>query len=228
MAFREARTLEVRFPWGEHHALRVAGRARGVDDGGEVLGAHLRGPTTHGLAVPCQSLAAARPELLEGRRPGDRVQVEAHDVVKGRQLGANLLHLGGLDGVRDEYDLRPGVLQDVGHLLGGQRGVDGRIRGPGAQGPEVGDRPLRPVFGEDSHTIALVDPEGPQAQGDLLHGRAQLVGARGLPPLGGVVLEVLGLSELVHSAVEDLADRLDRHRRVFHRPPTPVPPHVGG
>ena len=57
-------------------------------------------------------------------------------------------------------------------LAGGQRGVDRHVGGTRGQAGVVGDRPLRPVLGEDRHAVAVAHAQLAQAD------------ARGVDPLG--------------------------------------------
>ena len=91
---------------GEHDPLGVAGGARGVDEGGEVVSRHLGGAPAHRVGVGAERLPALRPQLVERRRPRGGRGVEADDVPEVRELRADLRDLRRLGRVRDEDDLR--------------------------------------------------------------------------------------------------------------------------
>src|SRR5262249_56124816 len=71
---------------------------------------------------------------------------------------------------------------------------------------------------EDRHPVALADPEGHEARGELLHRRPELVGGDGTPRPVLLVLEVLRLPVRVHGVVEEVAYGAGRHQR----PPRPA------
>ncbi len=199
---------------GEHDPLGVAGGARGVDEGGEVVLREGGRLAAHGVAVGGEGLPALRPQLVERGGAGDGVGVEADDVLQPREAGAHLGDLRRLGRVRDEHDLRLRVVEDVEHLRRGQRRVDRRVRRSGAQGGEVGEGPLRPVLGDDGDLVAAGDPEGPQAHRDLLDRGPELLRADRAPRAVPLVLQVLRLAVGVDRTIEEVADGLDGHARL--------------
>ena len=160
-------------------ALGAAGRARRVDDRGDV--------GEHGEA-------AASGDLLVGHRLGagqdrlDRAVVEQQHLAQGRGVRADLLDGGGVRGGLDDEERHVRVGEDPQHLLGGGRLVQGH--GDGADGPDgpVEQRPLVPRVGHDPDPVTGLHPAGDQALGDrddlgveLLRGQRDPGPARAAP-----------------------------------------------
>ncbi len=140
---------------GQHHALRLAGGARGVDERGHVV--RPRG----GSAATDLGVVGFLPPGEEIRPADDtrarRHLVHQHDRLQpGRRLSAGLEPLERF-AVLDHRHHGLRVLGDVAALLGGAVRVDpGRAR-PHRDRREVGDEPLRAVLGQDHDPLARLD-----------------------------------------------------------------------
>ena len=131
----------------QHRALRVPGRAGGVENGGQILG---------------------RVQRRLGDRPGGRQQIGKRDVLQ-RVLGpdANLeretwdLGLDRVDRLRKRLEvdqrLHAGILEDVGDLLRVQQQVHGHDRRARFQDAEVGDRERVAVHAVEPDAVARRD-----------------------------------------------------------------------
>ena len=154
---------------GQHHALRVAGGARGVDEGGEVVGGRLqrRRPASRG-AMP----VAARPRASTSSKamtPGPAADSSnAITCASAGRLAAHRQHLVQLGRGRDQYRDGAGVAQDVLGLLAGKGGVDRDVGAAGGETGVVGDGPLGPVLREDRHPIAGRTSQLQQAEAQVL------------------------------------------------------------
>ena len=141
---------------GQFGTLRVAGGARGVDDGGQIVGAHgghalvqFLVRNSHAQTFErAQCVALEHENLLQGRAVVlDRVEpVEALAVVGKSQLDRRIVH--------DALGLRGGVGVVDRHAYRAHRGQR-----------EVEDAPFETGGGEDGYRVALGDAERDQAFG---------------------------------------------------------------
>ena len=90
------------------------------------------------------------------------------------QRSRTCVDLGDLRGVLAEDGADARVGEDVLALLGRVGVVDRDDRRAGAQGAEVGERPLRARAGEDRDVVAALDPELGEPAGDLVDRAAEL------------------------------------------------------
>ncbi len=164
---------------GLHHALRGAGGARGVDDGGDVRGAHRSHP---GLQLAAKALAVLAPEAAKGV-PGDRpvrgrarIALHDHDLLEPLHLALHLEHLGELGRVLDEEGLHLRVVDDVLDEVGRVGRIDRDRAAAHREDREVGLHPLRAARREDPHRLVLAAAQREQPGGQLAHDLA------GLPP----------------------------------------------
>lgn len=138
---------------GQLAALGPPGGARGVDQGGRILGAQpvqTRGQL--GRFHPCGRLG----QLVEGLGAGAvDVQHPAQGGQLGGQLGDHRRVLVGLG----ECQHRLGVLQHPAHLLGGGRLVDRHGDRAHRQDRQVEDRPFVAGGREDRHPVAGLYPQ---------------------------------------------------------------------
>ena len=174
------------------HALGAPGRARGVEDVGQVVGPARR---LEGRAVAGGGLAPAEHrDRRSGRRPGAvlRAGVDQGDEAArpGLDVAAQQVavgHHGG--GAR--------VLEHVGHLGRGQAGVHGHGHAAGPVGGRVGDEPAQGQLGVqvDADAGAGLEAGLEQAAGHGV-GRAVPLGEGHGPDVdhreGGLVAELLG------------------------------------
>ena len=137
---------------GQHHALGVAGGARGVDQRGEVVRVRpaARPPASAGTwpARPCPRASRS----ANGITPGP--VASASNAMMCRSAGARRLpdveDLLQLRLAGDEDRHGAGVAQDVVDLARGEGGVDRDVGAAGGEAGEVGDGPLGPVLARGS------------------------------------------------------------------------------
>ena len=176
----------------EPHPLGPPGRAGGVDDDGEALGARApvdaRLDEVRGLGQPLAPLGG---ELVDDDDPAVLAALagERDDVLHPGDLTAHALQLGDLVGVLGEDELAARVGEDVGDVLGDRRRVDGRRRATGADDREVGEHPLDPRRGGDRDAVLELHPECDEARGPLLDDLVGVAPGEGRE-LGRLPLEV--------------------------------------
>ena len=143
---------------GEHHALRLTGRARGVDDGRQLVAAHRVGR----FAI-CGNRAGRLRRCAFGLHLGNRQidtgvsrRPEADDGAECGTFGTNPLDFRGLLGCRNEDCRRTAIAKDVGRLLRREVGVERYVRECGSEAGVVGDRPLGPILGQNRDAVATL------------------------------------------------------------------------
>ncbi len=150
---------------GEHAALRRPGRAGGVDDRRDVVGAD-RGNAR--VEVGVGDLRAGRAQLVERHRAA-ALALEAQHVLEAGQRVADLGELRELALVLAEEHAGARVVEHVLALLRRVGLVDRHHDCAGADRAEVGERPLGTRVGEDRDAIAWRDAEADQALRDGPH-----------------------------------------------------------
>ena len=131
-----------------HHALGRAGRARGVHDGGQVVGrAHRLASQGRGLG---DDVLPARVALL-------RVGLGQRVVDAGQPLGDARLHAQPAVELADEQQLGLAVLEDLADGAGGQRRVQRHRDRAGHPDGVVGHHPVRRVLRQHGHLVAGAD-----------------------------------------------------------------------
>ncbi len=148
----------------EAHALGPAGRAGGVDDDGEAVGAERVDPVVDRRGAGFEQLTAAGREVVGRDHPAVLAagSGERDDLAHAREVTAPLGQLGDLGLVLGEDDAALGVAEDVGDVVGDRRRVDGRRRAAAADDREVGENPLDPGRRRDGDAVLGLDPEGDQ------------------------------------------------------------------
>ena len=176
---------------GDLATLGPAGGSRGVDDGGQVVGA---------------AAAAGRQQIGIGDRRatvGQAVQaavVQLVDRLEFGEVGGQPADGGGV--VVGVHDHRPGarVGQDPADLLGRRRGVDGHRHRAGRPDRVVADGPFVAGGREQTDPVAGLDPGRDQSLGRGSHLRGELGGGDRFPHLvaaaqqRGVGAEPLGVA----------------------------------
>ena len=175
---------------GQHHALGFARGAGGVDERGEIVGIDLRRRWR---------IAAAAEKGFEFVHPD--------------HVGNDALDLGCLLTVPDDDHLGPGVLEDVGAVLGKQRRVDRHVDGAEVVACPIGHRPFEAVVGEDGDAVAVADPQRGQPGGTGFHLVGDLVGGDGLPGLPDLAPVAVGSG----MALEALREEFVEGRRIHVR-----------
>ena len=158
----------------EHAALGAAGRARGVDDRGQVEGRRRRTP---GLEVRVGDVGAEAGQHPHG------VVVDRPDVPQLLEVGAHLGDPGQVGRPLGDHGAGPGVAQDVSHLLGRRRLVHGHRHRAREPDRVVEERPLVPGPGDEGHPVAGLDAGGDQSLRDVAYLGQELRGGDVLPLL---------------------------------------------
>ena len=171
----------------DHAALRRSGGPGGVDEGADVLRADRR---VARLPFLGRVRGATRAQLLE-RDHVVRLALHQHDLLELRELLADRHDLGELLGVLDDHELRVGVLEHVLAFLGRVGLVDRDDDRADAERGEIDVRPFGAGVGQDRDLVALLDPEGDQAEGELRDGLPDL-GERAVEPVARRSLEQNG------------------------------------
>ncbi len=194
----------------QHHALRVAGGAAGVGQGGKVgpgIDGH-RGRLRRVFRQQILQPVHARGHLgLLAEQPLESRQILT-DVGDHReiQLDAGLRDLL-VEDVLADGDARAAVLDLVAHLVAGVDRADRRDGGAALQRREIGDDELRAVEQIKRHPVALLHAEVRQCVRQAVGGLAQLAVAD-----RAAVEHHRGVAgRLVRGFVERLRHRLQRH-----------------
>ena len=189
----------------QHRALGDPGGAGGIDDRGEGVGRHGLGPPPE-FAEPGQvgfGVGEGRQHVRFGARLG---RVERNHALEAGELGPDRGDLLGLRGGRDEDEPCPGIPEQDGDLIGGQRRVDRHHHRAERQRGVVDHGPLGPVLREDGNPVSRDEAPGVEHRGDLGDSLLHLAISDGVPR--PVPLEAKGFhsAEAVHSPVEDPCD----------------------
>ena len=149
----------------EQHALRIAGGARRIEDGGDRLGPRGERLLPKRLVAQADGIELHEVAPRHGALGHLAGGIENDDVAEFGALVPNLHELRELDIVLGEDGPGARVLQDVGDLGRGQAGIDRDVADARAQAGVVGERPLGAVGGKDGRSLPTPDPEGPQPAG---------------------------------------------------------------
>ncbi|MPM74296.1 hypothetical protein SDC9_121282 [bioreactor metagenome] len=197
-------------PVGEAYALRPAGGAGGVDQRRQGVGAGRGDGGVHAARVVGEPRGAECPEGLPGDDLAAGVEVrhvlrieddDLHHRVEGVPVQPDLVDLFGILG---EDDPRPGVPEDVRHVLVVGVGVDGGGGAARAHDGKVDQDPLDPRAGRDRDPVLELQSEGEQASGQLEDAVVRLVPAHRGPGVVGATVEV-------RRAGPELLDRRQEH-----------------
>jgi hypothetical protein len=208
----------------EHHGLRGARRARGVDERGEALGLDRLDALVHFLLA---RRVTAREEVVPRHHACARaVETRAahrHDVLERWELAPSRLDLAQLALVLDEHERGLGVLEDVVHLVGRARRVDARRCAAGGHRREIEDRPLRPVEAEDADPLTRLEPQRDE-RARRLHHLGRVLCVRGRAPRAAALGEVgRTIGVRLGGTEEPRGDRLGqgvlRGRRLYRNRP---------
>ncbi len=158
------------------HALGAPGRARGVDQGRELVGGDRVRDGADDVGVLGEVGVA---ELAQLGQRDDALAVggtvEGDDRAQRAELGLALGELGELLVVLGEDELAVGVTEDVGGVLGVGARVDRRGGATGTHHRQVGDDPLVARAGGDADPLLGLETERQQTgrePGDLVAGLA--------------------------------------------------------
>ena len=174
----------------QHHALRLAGRARGVDDRRELHRAArararslelLPGAPLARHARDARARARSRTTCTDGLSAAvhPSIRITASSAAAGGGRPGSSRAVAG----RDDGGLRAGVLQDVARLRRGERRIDRHRDRAGGKDREVGDQPLRPALGHDRDAIAGADAERAQARAraSRMRSKSSLLESQSIP-----------------------------------------------
>jgi hypothetical protein len=160
----------------EHHALRLAGRAGGVEDGREVVAADLEEAAVELGRRVLADLLAVRIDHGRERGEGERrlrseapLVVEAEDVAQVGQPREQRRDLAPLGRGREEDRARAAAREQRLDLVARIRRVDRDVDQPRGEAGEVGEEPLRPVLRQDRDASAALEPERDQVRRDVAH-----------------------------------------------------------
>ena len=195
---------------GQHHALRLAGGAGGVDQSRRILWfdrPHQR--VKDRITIRASSLRC-RYQLPERNRTlGDRTTVHDHDPLE-RRLLAHRVQLVEQWARGHHGNLAARVAHQCRYLLAGQRGIDRHIDGPDRQHRKVGHRPLPAVLADQRYTVALLRSPGQQRCGQRLDTVVDLV-RRDRQPIAELVLpQHRARVGRRGNAEEQIVDRVER------------------
>ena len=202
------------------HALRIAGRARGVAE--RRCGLLVEVGPLQGAGLACDQLLVAQQvgDLARGRHVG--AVGHHHDMLHGLELADHALDDRQQVEV-DKDDLVFGVVGDVGHMLGREARVQGVQHGAEAGDAEIELEMAVGVPGNGADPVAELDAQALQRLGQLL----------GAP--GGVLVAV-AMDRALDRARDDLdigvvarreIDHLgDQQRAVLHQAKHGVPSFV--
>ena len=190
---RHRQRVEVRAAVVVHHPLGTPGGARGVVDGDDVVLV-----LQPGLDLVLAALGEERLEI--GR-----------EVDAAHRLGHLAEQVGQLRRVEDPA--RPGVLDDVGDVAGGQPGVDRDQDTAGLGHGEVGEQQRLAVQREEGDPVAAAQPAPAKRRGEAARARPPVaVGVPALAVDGGEPLGVDGAGALRKETGES-SSRKTRTRR---------------
>ena len=151
---------------GQHHALGVAGGARGIDQRGEVVrrrGQRMRRASRGaGLAPRGRGRAARRSSARPvPARPASNAMMCAQAPAAASRIARTFSSWAAS---RRTTATAPRVAQDVLDLPGGQRGIDRDVGAAGGEAGVVGDGPLGPVLRQDRDPVAAPHAQLPEAE----------------------------------------------------------------
>ena len=156
---------------GEHHALRIARRARRVDDRRDVVRARAAQPRRQAGGVAPRGQRGEVERIVSVQHD---TAVEHHDAPERSFLAPHIGQFRVMLGGARKGNPRPGVAHDVGSLGGGVGGVDRNGNAAGGEDREVGNRPVGRVGGEDDHPVACLEAGPHQPGGQRLDAGPQL------------------------------------------------------
>ncbi len=140
----------------EHHALRFAGGAGGVDDAAELAREHLRGAHTIGgdFGAACGSDQGFVAQALGGHivpDVGDDYMLELRELRAAGQKSFQLLGAG------HDNHARAAMLEDERHAVGRFVEINGDGDAAGAIDGEISSMPLWAIGGEERDAVAGLD-----------------------------------------------------------------------
>ena len=161
----------------QHHALRFACRARGVEDVHQVMLLDVGGALGNQRLV--RQVAAQGQELvpIEG---GQVARVFLHRAVEDDELLQGFAEAEDgecgiiLELLAHEEEADSGIVHDILHLQRRAGGIERDGDGAVGKGREVRREALRLVLREDAHVLQLIHAEGHQGIGRQAHGTFKL------------------------------------------------------
>jgi len=195
----------------DHGALRFPGRARGIDQDGQVVLPARADALLPKAGVACGVIASERTQRVQAHDPrvlqvAQPLHVEHHDPLQARQPFAHLQHLVELLLVLDEHEPRVRVGEEILHLGRGVRRVDAVRHAAGAQYAEIHVEPFPIGIGLDRGDIARLEAECNQPHPDLAHDAAELFPSDALPDAELLLAQDHLRPALGHEVPEHLRD----------------------
>ena len=153
----------------EHDSLRLARRARGVNQRQKIVGPHRVGARSVFRASCLVIPSGAQGFELRDRVIGAHVPLagKRDHVPQRRAATAYLRELLALRRIADEDDDRPGVADDVRCLLGRQIRIERDVDQPAGHAGKVGDRPLGPVLRENGDALTGMRAEFGESEREM-------------------------------------------------------------
>jgi len=195
--FPDGEALEGRFDVrakvaiGELYALRLPGRAAGVDQGARIVGGDLVGHRGKLILLLGPVVAPVFQRLIPVRHVRGRIiRHGVHDDhgLQRRTLVDDLLNLLALNGDRHDTSLCARIAQDVRDFRRGQRGVNRHVHAAHQLRAQIRDGPLRPVLRQQGHPIALPHTVLVQRPRQRLHPVLQLLPGNVVPSLSALLI----------------------------------------
>ena len=182
----------------QHHALRIRGGARGVEN--------------HGGRAAVQSPSGLRGRIGIGltHRLGGRVHIEPQHLRQfGQRFGGR-----GRQALAGEQHAGAGVPEDRRDLRRRIVGVERHDDGAAGEDGEVGRAPMRVVVGEDGAAIAGLDAGRRQPRRSIQHERVQIAIGETIETVFTLDLHRHPIAHTADGVLEDAEQ--GRHARVTH------------
>ena len=195
--------VQVELPVGHRHALGQSGRAARV----EQLG--------HGVLVDVRGQRFGRggrqERLVFELGHAARLPFDDHEARPAAELRCDLLEERG-EVALEEDDLRAGVVEDVGDLVGCQADVDRVEHGARLDDAVVRLQQLVGVVGQERHPLARLDAEPEQGVG-------QAVRSFGVFPVGELPIAVDDPDSVAEEGRRSVAELEDGERNEHRKSP---------
>ena len=198
-----------------HHTLGRPRGARGVHDGGDIVGGGVRHPRGQLGLERLTPLPSHAPQRLPGEQARRGllalVALDDDDLLEPGHGRVDFEDFGKLARILDDESLHPRIVDDVLDEIGRIGRVDRDGDAPGRENGEVGLHPLGAAGRENAHRLAAAAAEGHEPGGDLAHDFSHFAPGQGLPR--SALLELLGglVSAQLHPIPEHACQCLISH-----------------
>jgi len=218
---------------GQHHALGIAGGARGVKhdaDFAAVAGGDFAVVVVGVLAVECLARLLDRLEVVQELLAVlfETAGIVVDDMLDMRTAVEYFEHLVDLLLVLDQRDLDVGIVEHVGHFVG-HRILVKRHRHR-AERLRRGHAPVesRAVVADDRQLFAALEPEAGESAGERADFDGHLGPGPGLPDTEVLLAHRVAIRALLDVALQQLRKGVERRvlcllaHRIVNNPPGPV------